>query len=557
MNLINDPWIPVLRANGSREKITPWKIAEAENPVVEIAAPRPDFQGALYQFLIGLLQTAFAPENEDGWQECWETPPDESEFKTALEKLSPAFELINPEGSAFLQDFDMPDGELKPLAGLLIEAPGGKTLKDNLDHFVKGGTVEGACLSCAATALFTLQANAPAGGVGHRVGLRGGGPLTTLVMPQNDQSTLWQKLWLNVLSNEDFEVVSANGNENPFPWMCETRHSDNKGVTTEPQDVSPLQMYWGMPRRIRFASSDLKEGDCTLCGCQSSELLTHYRTKNYGTNYDGPWLHPLTPYRFDPKKVKPPLTLKGQQGGLGYRHWLGLSCQDDNNGDQAAKITRLFNEERAEFIAELAEVEELPARLWCFGYDMDNMKARCWYDHQMPLLNVADDYRDNFILFVSQILAAAKDAVFLLRGQVKAGWFNRPSDAKGDTSMVDHSFWQATEPAFYELLHSLSNPPENTRHMPSDVARHWLTTVRKSALDLFDEWVLSGDAEDLDMKRITKARRILKSKLITMKSLKELDQIASDLSFQVPAQQGSVESWWWQPVHQTELRHPE
>ena len=47
--------------------IDPWQIAETDNPVVEINAPRPDFQGALYQLLIGLLQTCFAPEDEDQW----------------------------------------------------------------------------------------------------------------------------------------------------------------------------------------------------------------------------------------------------------------------------------------------------------------------------------------------------------------------------------------------------------------------------------------------------------------------------------------------------------
>ena len=66
MNLITDPWIPVIRKDGP-DKSCPWQIVEAENPVIEINAPRPDFQGALYQFMIGLLQTCFAPEDEDEW----------------------------------------------------------------------------------------------------------------------------------------------------------------------------------------------------------------------------------------------------------------------------------------------------------------------------------------------------------------------------------------------------------------------------------------------------------------------------------------------------------
>jgi CRISPR system Cascade subunit CasA len=67
MNLITDQWMPVIRQNGQADTIAPWQIAEADNPVVEINAPRPDFQGALYQLLIGLLQTCFAPEDEDKW----------------------------------------------------------------------------------------------------------------------------------------------------------------------------------------------------------------------------------------------------------------------------------------------------------------------------------------------------------------------------------------------------------------------------------------------------------------------------------------------------------
>ena len=530
MNLLEDFWLPVFRSDGSQTKIAPWQIAETDNPVIELAAPRPDFQGALYQFLIGLLQTAFAPkyEDEDDWQACWKEPPSTDRLKTAFDPLSTAFELTNADGPAFLQDFSMPDGEQKPLASLLIEAPGGKTLKDNLDHFVKGGQVKGACPSCAATALFTLQTNAPSGGMGHRVGIRGGGPLTTLVMPQNAQSTLWQKLWLNVLSCDDFDATPEDFSVVDLPWMTETRLSDKKGVITAQGDVGELHLYWGMPRRIRFEVTNLKAGHCSLCGEQVSELLTHYRTKNYGTNYDGPWSHPLTPYRVDPKGVKPSLSLKGQQGGLCYKHWLGVSWQDEGNGDNAAQVTRLFNEERAEFIAGLEDKEESPARLWCFGYDMDNMKARCWYDHQMPLLNIADDYRENFIALVRQLVVSAKDVVASLRVQVKAGWFDRPADVKGDTSMVEQSFWYDTEPLFYELLHQLAIQPEDTRTLPPEVARQWVKTICSKAEELFDEWVLSGNAEDMDMKRIVKARQLLCKKLHSIKSLKNQDQNAKD-----------------------------
>ncbi len=346
MNLIRDAWIPVIRAKSGKGMIAPWQVAEPDDPVMELAAPRPDFQGAMYQFLIGLLQTGFAPEDQDEWQEYWRTPPDTAMLRTRLETLAGAFEFDKADGPAFLQDYAMPDGEPKGIASLLIEAPGGKTVRDNLDHFVKRGSVMRVCKSCAAMALFTLQTNAPSGGVGHRVGLRGGGPLTTLVLPP-EQTPLWQMLWLNVLDREDMPEHRQDRLAGVFPWMGLTRTSEKNGSETTPGNVHPLQAYWGMPRRIRLAfPSDNIVGDCDLCGAHDVEVVEEYRTRNYGVNYVGEWVHPLTPYRFDPKKEKPPLSLKGQQGGLGYRHWLAVTLADDEKGDCAAKVIRRYSEQR-------------------------------------------------------------------------------------------------------------------------------------------------------------------------------------------------------------------
>ena len=522
MNLVTDKWLPVIRQDGNQCKIAPWQIAETDNLVIEVDAPRNDFQGALYQFLIGLLQTTFAPEDDEEWFELWEQLPETDTLKQAFQKVESAFELFS-DGAAFLQDFDLPEGEQKPLSALLIEAPGSKTLKDNLDHFIKGGSVNKVCESCTATALYTLQTNAPSGGSGHRVGLRGGGPLTTLVLPEGPSTSLWHKLWLNVLTREDYEPEAKNLAD-IFPWLVKTRLSDNSGQSTQPGDTHPLQMYWGMPRRIRLLQ-DKEAGSCSLCGVQSDQLFSSYITKNYGVNYEGPWLHPLTPYRKDPKNKKPPLSLKGQQGGLGYRHWLGLCLTDTNNGDGAAEVVQRW-QERANYFPEIAD---MGMRLWCFGFDMDNMKARCWYEHQMPLIKIDEKYRDIFIDLISQLMAAAKDTVYLLRSQVKAAWFSRPKDAKGDTSMIDQAFWQATEGAFYQHLNTLASQSGNHSVLPAQLAKQWVELLRNTASEQFDFWVLEGDIEDRDMKRIFDNRDQMFRKLKTLKSLKPLWQLASTL----------------------------
>ncbi|MEI8571109.1 type I-E CRISPR-associated protein Cse1/CasA [Methylomonas sp. LW13] len=514
MNLITDRWIPVIRQNGLHDLIVPWQIAETENPVVEINAPRPDFQGALYQFLIGLLQTGFAPEDEEQWLEYWDEAPDSNELQARFSQLAPAFELISDDGPAFLQDLALPDGEAKPIAALLIEAPGGKTLKDNLDHFIKRGLANQLCPSCAASALFTLQTNAPSGGVGHRVGLRGGGPLTTLVLPKATQTALWQKLWLNVFNQEDLQPLD-NLEAAVMPWLGKTRTSE-KGQITTPADVHPLHAYWGMPRRIRLSETP-EPGVCDLCGCHAESLFREYRTKNYGTNYDGAWQHPLTPYRHDPKKVNPPLSLKGQQGGLGYRHWLGLALQDDSNGDKAAQIVRHYNQERGRMLADRGG-----AALWCFGYDMDNMKARCWYEARFPVFYLSVQQQHQLIGWAGELIDAARETVKILRSEVKIAWFRRPEDAKGDMSQIDTQFWQASEAEFFRLLDRLATLSAGGGMAPAEIYADWFAVLKSKMTGVFEVATLSSTPEDLDLKRIIKARKSMLDRFRNNKIIKEL-----------------------------------
>ena len=406
----------------------------------------------MYQFLIGLLQTCYAPEDEDQWLEDWRQPPEPQVLQACFEKVAFAFELETTEGPAFLQDFDLPEGETKSISALLIEAPGVKTVKDNLDHFIKRDKANQLCPSCTATALFTLQTNAPSGGQGHRVGLRGGGPLTTLIVPKDTTATLWEKLWLNVLNQED-QTVADSIDARVMPWLGKTRASE-KGQITTPDHVHKLQAYWGMPRRIRLTTK-VEDSSCDLCGNHSAVLYQEYKTKNFGTNYEGAWLHPLTPYRFDPNNIKPPFSLKGQQGGLGYRHWLGLALEDKANGDTAAAVVQFYNSSRGRSIRDKGY-----AALWCFGYDMDNMKARCWYESRFPVYSLSEIQRKNLIAWAVELVTAAKEVVKMLRSEVKSAWFRRPEDVKGDMSQIDAQFWQATEVDFYQLLEQLATLPE-------------------------------------------------------------------------------------------------
>ncbi|WP_368388919.1 type I-E CRISPR-associated protein Cse1/CasA [Marinobacter sp. SS8-8] len=506
MNLLTAPWLPFEKVGGKVEYLPVTSVVSPD--VIDLALPRADFQGAAYQFLIGLFQTAFAPSNIDQWMEHYENPPTEQQVSDALAPFSPCFELDGP-GASFMQDFDsLESGSRTPIAGLLIDSPGASAIKNNTDHFVKEGRIVAACPNCAAMALFTMQINAPSGGKGYRTGLRGGGPLTTLLLPSGESSSLWQKLWINVLESDSVGGSGVTGPDpDVFPWMAPTRTSE-KGQATLPSQVHPLHVFWAMPRRFRL-EFEHREACCDLCGQVSSLSVRHIRTRNYGNNYDGPWRHPLTPYRRDSKQPQQtPLSIKGQPGGIGYRHWESLVLEDAQGEGSLPALNVLDYPRKADECE--AEGVELPrvARLWSFGYDMDKMKPRGWVGTQLPFLALPNRHQERLQNWLRTMVTYAKEVCWQLRRSTKEAWFKRPSEAKGDLEYIDSRFWEQTEQPFYDLLAQLGSRllAEDIRRLPADIAKQWYLDVRHQASAIFDELTLSGPPEALNMKRITKAR---------------------------------------------------
>ena len=527
MNLIEDPWLPFRRPGGTVVYGRPAALASPE--YTDLSLVRADFQGAAWQFLIGLLQTAFAPKDIGEWADRWETPPTVEELDAAFAPYRDTF-VLDGDGPRFMQDFD-------PLANqpeisvdsLLIEAPGEKPLRDNTDHFIKRGLAERICPDCAAMAVFTMQINAPSGGQGHRTGIRGGGPLTTLVLPHDLESTLWRRLWLNVLDQENNDFpASEPENGSVFPWLTATRKSDREGSEVFPDDVHPLHVYWAMPRRFRLMF-EFTPCYCDLCGRESQTSVPALRAKNHGNNYAGAWVHPFTPYRLDPKKpAEPPLSTKGQPGGIGYRHWESLLLEDrEGRGQMPAQVVHDYAARKAPVLDEIEDTAQR-ARLWAFGYDMDNMKARGWYASEMPLLVVAPEAQDQMLAWVEQLTSVAVQVARRTQTAVRSAWFSRPKDAKGDFSYIGQRVFEATEADFYTCLFDLWDAvcAGEEGVLPEPVAKRWYTHLHDAALQVFDDLSLTGDTGALDMKRIVRARNELNKWLAGGKPMKELQAAA-------------------------------
>ncbi|MBI3617665.1 MAG: type I-E CRISPR-associated protein Cse1/CasA [Candidatus Omnitrophica bacterium] len=494
MNLIYDKWIPVRRKSGKKEKIAPWEVTKnmAADPILELAAPRPDFNGALIQFLIGLLQTTCAPNSNKEWRSWRDNPPVPEELKRKFEEVAFAFNL-DGTGPRFMQDLTL-ESELKKtdepesIDKLLIDSPGGQTEKFNTDHFIKRGRVEQLCFSCSAQALLTLQLNAPAGGAGHRVGLRGGGPVNTVILG----NFLWETVWSNVLDQNRFNNLASpdqNENEDKFPWCGETRTSENDKVTTG-QDVHPYQVYWSLPRRIRLGFNKEKN-QCNLCG-ENDVVVNKYFTKPYGVMYKG-IVHPLTPTyeKSDKKSGKVEVFSVHQHESVGYKSWLGY-------------VQTIIEEKRriAEVINQVFDRRIINFRIYAFGYDMDNMKASCWHEGIMPVVTIEDENkRHTYEAEIVSIIQAVNSIAVSLRYAVKDAWFDPQQKKNVDLGFVVQRFWQETEPDFY---HHIAKLREDVMADGDGLAvkQGWHRCIVRKAEQIFNEVSQSEMIDEVNVRRV-------------------------------------------------------
>ena len=201
--LLTDPWIPATR-NGETVTIRPDQIAEPGT--TGLAWPRPDFNLACLEFLIGLVSMAYPPEDDADWHGRL-NQPDAERLREKLAHFAPYF-LLGGDGPRFMQDLEAFEHEakpsdIKPVDMLYIDSAGGSTAAKNADLMVKRDRFTALPQAEAAMALYTLQAFAPSGGAGNRTSMRGGGPMISLIQPlaeERDPRSLWRLVFSNVAS---------------------------------------------------------------------------------------------------------------------------------------------------------------------------------------------------------------------------------------------------------------------------------------------------------------------------------------------------------------------
>lgn len=515
-NLLDSSWIPLCAPGGSIRWVSPLDLTDPAFADHDVEWGRPEFRVATYELLIGLFAVAFADQLTDSgdWEALYDAPPERAAIAARFARLRPALSL-DGEGPRFLQDAAPLKGEARAPDALLIDAPGDNTVKNGADIFAKRGRFAVLSRKAGALALYALQAFAPSGGAGHRTSMRGGGPLTTLVIPQ--EPTLWTRIAANLplLSDHDARLAKEDDLTLVFPWTAPTRVSP-KGQVTNPGAGSahPLQAYFGMPRRVRLIfTPNIEKAPCAITGEIDETVVTGFLTQPWGVNY-GVWRHRLSPYY----RVKPneaPLPIHAQSGRIGYRDWAAYLFRapgkdaDDLRAVQVADFAKTFPWQG-------------PARLLAAGFVTDNMKCLDWAESEAPLLLLPNkEARDRLAAFAHQTLVgSAGIAESALRGALRealgADVQTTPIAAARD------AFWIETEEGFFALLReaatrlgvfgSAAKRDDVERLDVADLGEAWRGRLAGATLRLFDQTTPAQRLGDLDVKqvkRVAEARKRL------------------------------------------------
>ena len=349
------------------------------------------------------------PVDIDDWEE--REGPDPDRLRAKLAAYEKAFNLTG-ERPLFLQDYEPLEATPNAPDMLFIDSAGANAAKNNADLMVHRERYSGLDLPLAAMALYTLQAHAPSGGSGNRTSMRGGGPIVTLVDPENG---LWPLVWANV----PYGVPSAMSD---LPWMGPTRVSDKNLETTPPPGQSfSVESFFGAPRRFRLIVKD--------------DVVTGVIQKPYGTKYAF-WMHPLSPY-YRQKAGDVALPVHPKAGAFGYRHWLGIIAQSND----AALAHRAYCLEKWP-----ERSGRKPANVIVAGWAMDNMKPRDFTYSSQPLIDLPDDR----LATLKGLIDAADKAAVAMREALA------PVLAKGEAREAEREgFYLTTESAFVARLEEL------------------------------------------------------------------------------------------------------
>lgn len=364
--------IPVIRQRSGSGVATPLTLTDGyhDDPILAVRFGHPLAERGFEFLMRDILQAALAPRNLADWKRLLASPPSSDHLRQALAPYEDAFQIDHPSHPALQvrpsperlaeaaerkpakarrtahDEADEDDEDsvgLQPIATLLPDAPTGEAVKQDTDFFVRRGGVTAIGAGAILPVLYAHMVLFPPGGGGY-LGLPHGADSIKFQMVG---ATLWETLWLNVLTRDAEGMGTAAWPAPPdatvFPWLDDSladmplgRKDEEAGRSMERARLHPAHIP--MPRRYLLGPP--APGQCDLTGLDGL-VFTGYSRWPKGLAYQAKgWWMPWASCFLSPDKPDDPPQFLRARGPLRFDDWLETALFTDRRAENASTATK-------------------------------------------------------------------------------------------------------------------------------------------------------------------------------------------------------------------------
>lgn len=495
-DVLTEPWIPVVRSDGSIVEMGILHCLEQAHTLREIRDPAPIVEFGLYRLLEAFLFDALQlsdqrPEHRQDLKIMIDSGGiDMDMIKKYIEKCDDAFNLFHPE-RPFLQT-KMDTSSSKPLSGMFPAAPSGT----NVSHWRHSHEDDLIVSSAeAARLLTTIAPFMTAGGAGLSPSINGAPALYALPVGKN----LFETLVLNIpLRNQDSGQGVAAWRSTQTPGRQCTQATTIEAMT------------W-RPRRIQLIPEIINEKDVVV--------RTMKFEKGDSAHFGSTWIDANLAYRYEAEKVTP---IRMRENRPIWRDAGPLLLLNDKEHGREEKKISFRRPDVIELAFELKNPDEsLVVQTYGMRTDM-KMKVFEWISSSLTVpAGLGRSTRLGGL--VHQEIERAEKAAYVLRVGVKSLF---PREGAGNKEALgciadrcERTYWQKLEHQFYSLMNSFAAMPQDAPDDPvciAKVAKEWRQNIAQSALEQFELAAKDMDSDSDALERQVRARMRLKTKVNTI-----------------------------------------
>lgn len=496
-NVLTEPWIPVVRLDGSQEELGILPCLQQAHELLEIRDPSPIIEFGLYRLLVAFVLDALILAGRRP-----EFPLDlqvlisEGRFDTELlnnyvTQCGDVFDLFHHE-RPFLQCRMDNEANTEPIAQIYPALPSG----GNVIHWHH--TLENEVAVSPAQAARILTAIAPfitAGGRGYSPSINGTPPI--YVLPTG--SNLFETLVINIPLRS-----TQDRGDGMIAWRSDRVPGEERTTATMVEALT-----W-RPRRV--------------------QLLPGYRV-NYARFESGDrtrfeWIDPNVAYSYGDRNARP---IRMEENRSIWRDAGPLYLLENTSSGRGSNRSEFRRPDVVQSAFEILN-DRRSIRILAYGMRADKAKVFEW-TRSVFLVPSALGRHTRLGACVQLELERSEEIAKELREAIlrlspefeieekKLQNKRKSMDKRSIRYIADRcerAYWQLLEPSFYSLMENFSRLDPNAVDDPNIVAtaaNDWRETIRELATEQFESAAADMDADSDALERHVRARSRLYNRL--------------------------------------------